>query len=259
MKLGIQLWSVRNEANADFKGTVEKLKAMGYEGVEIAGISSLNYFEMAEVLNSAGITAISAHIGLDEIENEEKLEGLKGLGLKYAAFNGMGISKESIPYLRDNFTRLGKICRENGIYLLYHNHDYEFAKIDEVPGLDLVYGAVNPKYLGAEIDTCWVKYAGIDPAEYIRKYKGRCPLIHIKDYNGGKKGEDFSYKAVGSGVMDVGAVINAAKAAGSEWIIVEQDTPEKGRTPMDSCKESAEFILNKTVLKYQLLLSGAFV
>lgn len=249
MKLGIQLWSVRNEANADFKGTVEKLKAMGYEGVEIAGISSLNYFEMAEVLNSAGITAISAHIGLDEIENEEKLEGLKGLGLKYAAFNGMGISKESIPYLRDNFTRLGKICRENGIYLLYHNHDYEFAKIDEVPGLDLVYGAVNPKYLGAEIDTCWVKYAGIDPAEYIRKYKGRCPLIHIKDYNGGKKGEDFSYKAVGSGVMDVGAVINAAKAAGSEWIIVEQDAPEKGRTPMDSCKESAEFILNKTVLK----------
>ena len=249
MKLGIQLWSVRNEANADFKGTVEKLKAMGYEGVEIAGISSLNYFEMAEVLNSAGITAISAHIGLDEIENEEKLEGLKCLGLKYAAFNGMGISKESIPYLRDNFTRLGKICRENGIYLLYHNHDYEFAKIDEVPGLDLVYGAVNPKYLGAEIDTCWVKYAGIDPAEYIRKYKGRCPLIHIKDYNGGKKGEDFSYKAVGSGVMDVGAVINAAKAAGSEWIIVEQDSPEKGRTPMDSCKESAEFILNKTVLK----------
>lgn len=249
MKLGIQLWSVRNEANADFKGTVEKLKAMGYEGVEIAGISSLNYFEMAEVLNSAGITAISAHIGLDEIENEEKLEGLKGLGLKYAAFNGMGISKESIPFLRDNFTRLGKICRENGIYLLYHNHDYEFAKIDEVPGLDLVYGAVNPKYLGAEIDTCWVKYAGIDPAEYIRKYKGRCPLIHIKDYNGGKKDEDFSYKAVGSGVMDVGAVINAAKAAGSEWIIVEQDAPEKGRTPMDSCKESAEFILNKTVLK----------
>lgn len=249
MKLGIQLWSVRNEANADFKGTVEKLKAMGYEGVEIAGISSLNYFEMAEVLNSAGITAISAHIGLDEIENEEKLEGLKGLGLKYAAFNGMGISKESIPFLRDNFTRLGKICRENGIYLLYHNHDYEFAKIDEVPGLDLVYGAVDPKYLGAEIDTCWVKYAGIDPAEYIRKYKGRCPLIHIKDYNGGKKGEDFSYKAVGSGVMDVGAVINAAKAAGSEWIIVEQDSSEKGRTPMDSCKESAEFILNKTVLK----------
>ena len=170
---------------------------------------------MAEVLNSAGITAISAHIGLDEIENEEKLEGLKGLGLKYAAFNGMGISKESIPFLRDNFTRLGKICRENGIYLLYHNHDYEFAKIDEVPGLDLVYGAVDPKYLGAEIDTCWVKYAGIDPAEYIRKYKGRCPLIHIKDYNGGKKGEDFSYKALSSRVKDVGAEINAAKTEGS--------------------------------------------
>ena len=249
MKLGIQLWSVRNEANADFKGTVEKLKAMGYEGVEIAGISSLDYFEMAEVLKQVGITAISAHIGLDEIENEEKLKGLKKLGLKYAAFNGMGISKDRIPFLRDNFTKLGEICRENGIYLLYKNHNYEFEKIDGVPGIDLVYGAVDPKYLGAEIDTCWVKYAGIDPAEYIRKYKGRCPLIHIKDYNGGKKGEDFSYKAVGSGVMDVGAVINAAKAAGSEWIIVEQDDPESGRTPMDSCKESAEFILNKTDLK----------
>lgn len=246
MKLGIQLWSVRNEANNDFRGTVKALKAMGYDGVEIAGIDALSYGEIAKILNEENMEAVSAHISLDELENADRLTGLKSLGLKYVAFNGMGISQETLPWLKDNLTRLGKICRENGIYLLYHNHDYEFKMMEDIPALDRVYSAVDAEYLGAELDVCWVLYAGLDPAEYIKKYSDRCPLIHIKDYNGGKKEIDFSYKTVGTGVLDSNAVIASAAAANAQWLIVEQDNPADGLTPMDCCKASAEYILQKS-------------
>lgn len=243
MKLAIQLWSVRNEANADFKAAVKQLKKMGYEGVEIAGIDSLSYYEMADILKQEGMTAVSAHIGLDELENEEKLNGLKALGLKYIAFNGLGISPEKLDWTRDYLTRMGKTARDNGIYMLYHNHDYELIGSNgEIP-LDTVYNAVAPEYLGAEIDVCWVKYAGIDPAEYVKKYKGRCPIVHLKDYNGKEKENGFSYKAVGSGVVDINGVIEAAKAADTEWLIVEQDNPEEGKTPMQCAEESAMYVL----------------
>lgn len=243
MKLAIQLWSVRNEANADFKAAVKELKKMGYEGVEIAGIDSLSYYEMADILKQEGMTAVSAHIGLDGLENGEKLNGLKALGLKYIAFNGLGISPDGLDGTRDYLTRMGKTARDNGIYMLYHNHDYELIGSNgEIP-LDTVYNAVDSEYLGAEIDVCWVKYAGIDPAEYVRKYKGRCPIVHLKDYNGKEKENGFSYKSVGSGVVDIKGVIEAAKAADTEWLIVEQDDPEEGKTPMQCAEESAVYVL----------------
>lgn len=243
MKLAIQLWSVRNEANADFRTTVRELKKMGYEGVEIAGIDALTYGEMAEILKAEGLTAVSAHIGLDELENEEKLSGLKTLGLKFVAFNGLGISAEKLDGTRDYLNRMGKIACDNGIYMLYHNHDYEIRRRDgEIP-LDMVYNAVEPEYLGAEIDVCWVDYAGVDPSEYIRKYKNRCPIVHLKDYNGKEKENGFSYKTVGSGVVDIKGVIAAANSANAEWLIVEQDSPEAGMTPMECAAESAEYVL----------------
>ncbi len=133
-------------------------------------------------------------------------------------------------------------CNEmtRGIYMLYHNHDYELIGSNgEIP-LDTVYNAVDSEYLGAEIDVCWVKYAGIDPAEYVRKYKGRCPIVHLKDYNGKEKGNGFSYKSAGSGVVDIKGVIEAAKAADTEWLIVEQDDPEEGKTPMHEAAKAAD-------------------
>lgn len=244
MKLGIQLWSVRNEANDDFKGTVSKLKKMGYEGVEIAGIKSISYAEMAEILEQVALEAVSIHTGADDIENEETVKGFKRLGLKYAALNGLPTVPDKMDYLHKRMTELGSITRKNGLYLLYHNHGYEFKQYDGKFGLDLLYEGISPELFGAEIDTCWAACEGVDPAEYIRKYKGRCPVIHLKDYSGDHLSDAFTLKAVGSGELKVNEIINAAEYAGSEWIIVEQDYPEAGWTAMDSAAESARYILN---------------
>lgn len=243
MKMALQLWSVRDEANSDFKNTARLVKDMGYEGVEIAGVKTLSYTQMGEILNDYGLKPLSAHISLAAANDEKVLEELKTVGIEYAVFNGMGIAADGISELCEKLARIGEKCREYGIYLMYHNHCYEFDKINGKPGLDLVYGGVSPKLLGAEIDTCWVQNSGINPAEYIKRHAGRCPLIHIKDYRGEHNTDSFTYTTVGNGELELEKVINAAAASGTKWLIVEQDGPESGFTPMQSAKDSAEFLL----------------
>lgn len=244
MKTALQLWSVRNEANDDFKKTAEQIKAMGYDGVEIAGIKNYSYAQMGEILNEVGLKALSAHIRLGAAEDIETLGELKNIGIDYVAFNGMGISQESLAVTCENITRIGRKCKEHGIYLMYHNHCYEFDMINGEPGLNLVYDGVAPEFLGAEIDTCWVQCSGLDPAEYIRKNSERCPLIHLKDYRGDHNSENFTLTVLGQGELKIDSVISAAAESGTEWIIVEQDEPEKGYTPLESAEKSLYYLLN---------------
>lgn len=132
---------------------------------------------------------------LAEIEKDmfKTISDYKAIGCKYIA----------VPYTDDecrpggprfaetirNIYKFGRLCREAGIQLLYHNHDFEFTKISGMYGLDFIYEAVDACTLKTEIDTCWVKYAGENPAEYVKKYAGRCPVVHLKDYVGVKGGK----------------------------------------------------------------------
>ena len=140
----------------------------------------------------------------------------------------------------------------------YHNHDFEFVKIDGKYGLDIMYDKVDADLLKTEIDTCWVNVGGENPADYVRKYTGRAPLVHLKDYAGfknenmyeligvesskPKKDSDFEFRPVGSGVQDMPAIISASKDAGAEWLIVEIDNPCTGLTPMETIKLSADYV-----------------
>ena len=113
--------------------------------------------------------------------------------------------------------------------------------------------------LQTELDTCWVKVAGEDPVAYIRKYRGRAPLVHLKDFAGQKTehmyqliGVDddqkqeavsaFEFRPVGSGVQDFPAILAAAEEAGSSWVIVEQDMPSMGLSPIECARKSIEYL-----------------
>ena len=126
-------------------------------------------------------------------------------------------------------------------------------------GLDFIYEAVDACTLKTEIDTCWVKYAGENPAEYVKKYAGRCPVVHLKDYVGVKGGktpyaligmEDtsakpdeiaFEFRPVGHGCQNIPEIIEAGLASGAEWFIVEQDL-SVGRTPLEACRMSIDYL-----------------
>ncbi|MBQ8015643.1 MAG: sugar phosphate isomerase/epimerase, partial [Clostridia bacterium] len=139
---------------------------------------------------------------------------------------------------------------------------FEFVKIGEEYALDVLYSTIPADLLQTEIDTCWVNVAGVNPAEYIEKYSGRAPVVHLKDFkkSGEKLGklydligiddegaeqeeEDaFSFMPVGYGVQDMPAILASCENAGAQWVVVEQDSPAKDDTPMNSVKLSREYL-----------------
>ena len=154
----------------------------------------------------------------------------------------------------------GELANANGMKLCYHNHDFEFEKVDGEYKLDRLYNDVPAELLSTQLDTCWVNVGGENPSDYIRKYNGRIEIIHLKDFVGSKsenmygligaegkeKGKDtsnkFELRPVGSGVQDFPAILAASKEVGAKWVVVEQDQPSLGKTPLECAKMSIDYI-----------------
>ena len=151
-----------------------------------------------------------------------------------------------------------KYAKEFGIQLLYHNHDFEFATLDGEYGLDLLYREIPADELQTELDTCWVNIGGEDPSEYIIKYSGRAPVLHLKDFFG-EKSEDmyelvgierkapkrpsnFEFRPVGYGAQDWAKITSAAEKADTKWLVVEQEQPSMNLSPMECAKKSREYL-----------------
>ncbi len=265
--IGYQVYSARDDAAKDLLGTLKTIKSLGYDGVEFAGFYGHEATEVKAMLDEAGLVAISHHVPYAAMcENIEKvIADNKTIGCKFIA----------IPFLDDatrpgaagfaatikNIYKFGKMIKEAGMQLVYHNHDFEFVNISGQYGLDFLYDAVPECILQTEIDCCWVRYAGENPAEYVKKYAGRCQIVHLKDYVGRKEagknpyaligvdkdtanadeGVAFEFRPVGYGEQDVPSIIEAAQASGAEWFIVEQDM-SIGRAPLEAAKMSIEYL-----------------
>lgn len=264
LPVAVQIYSVRNEAKENLRDTLEKIKAMGYDGVEFAGLYHNNPEDIKKMCDEIGLVPISAHVPYLDM-----MGAPKGILKKYAT---LGCKYVAVPYLSDdyrpgtdcfpevieNIKMLGKTAKELGIQLLYHNHDFEFLKIDGKYALDILYEEVPAEYLQTELDTCWVNVGGEVPAEYLLKYSGRAPVVHLKDFYGEKsdsmyeligiksdvpqKPSGFELRPVGSGIQDFPAILKAAEKAGAEWVVVEQDNPSMGLTPMESIAKSREYL-----------------
>ena len=268
LPVAVQLYSVRDDMEKDFYGTISAMKELGYDGIEFAGLFGEDPEKIKAYCEEIGIVPISAHVPYyDMLENPEAvLADYKTIGVKFVV----------VPYLTeecrpgtDGFAatvegirKIGAAAKELGIQLLYHNHDFEFVKIGEEYALDVLYSTVPEDLLKTEIDTCWVNVAGVNPAEYVEKYTGRAPVVHLKDFKKSGEGngklydligiddegaeqeeEDaFSFMPVGYGVQDMPAILAACENAGAEWVVVEQDNPAKGETAMNSVKLSREYL-----------------
>ncbi len=242
LPIGLQLYSVRNEMEKDFAGTLKKVAEMGYEGVEFAGLFDRSPEEIRALLAENGLTAVSAHVPLADMlaDMDKVIADYKAIGCEYIAIpyvdEAYRPGTPDYPQTLKKIEALGKKAAENGLVLMYHNHDFEFVKVDGKYGLDLMYETVPAAYLQTELDTCWVNVGGEDPAKYIEKYSGRTPVVHLKDFvmKGREKPkklyeligieddaetageEDFSFKPVGYGVQDMPAIIRASEASGAK-------------------------------------------
>ena len=264
LPVAVQVYSVRDDASADLRGTLEKIKKMGYDGVEFAGLYGNAPEDIRAMCDEIGLVPVSAHVPYVDM-----VADARGVLSQYAT---IGCKFVAVPYLIPehrpdgghfdeviaNIRAIGEVARDLGITLLYHNHDFEFVKLDGKYALDILYDAVPADYLQTELDTCWVNVGGEEPAAYIRKYSGRSPVVHLKDFYG-ERSEDmyeligiekkapkrpgnFEFRPVGSGLQDFPAILAAAEDAGAKWVVVEQDAPSMGLTPLQSIEKSREYL-----------------
>ena len=223
LPVAVQLYSIRDEMNRDFVGTLEKVAGIGYKGVEFAGFGGLPASELKKVLDRLGLAPVGSHTGINLLKEnlDEVIAYNLDIGNRYIICpHNTYESKEDYVKASQLYNEIGeKICA-GGLEFLYHNHDFEFVKYDGEYGFDILFKGAEPQNLAAEIDSGWVFYAGHDPAAFIKSYAGRCPLVHIKDF---KSRENRSFTEVGSGIVDVKAIAAAAEEVGVRWLIVEQD------------------------------------
>ena len=263
--VALQLYSVRNDMAADFEGTLRKVKALGYDGVEFAGLFDHSAAEIKKMCQEIGLVPISAHVPfVDMIADPDLLKVYHEIGCKYVV----------IPYLTpeyrpgqpgfqqviDGAKMLGEKANALGMKLCYHNHDFEFTKIDGEYALDILYKEVPADLLQPQLDVCWVNVGGENPVDYIHKYAGRIEILHLKDFAGSKsenmyaligiddgkqketKDNKFEFRPVGMGLQDMPAILAAAAEVGTKWVVVEQDEPSLGKTPMECAEASIQFL-----------------
>lgn len=262
MKIAMQLFSVRNAYGEDYYSTLKALKEMGYDGVEFAGIGSIPASELRAACEEIGITPISSHIMHTAILND--MDGVFNycteLGLKYIAIPWVEEKyRPGFPEFEsfvNDIAKIGKEAAARGIKLLYHNHDFEFAKYNDMYALDYIYSTVSDELLGTEIDTAWARISAVDPAAYVKKYADRSYIIHLKDFMGEKgvnksisiEGEKpfedipFEFRPVGYGVQNFERILNAVYDTRAEWVVVEQDSPSMGRSELECAKLSIDYL-----------------
>ncbi len=246
MKTALQLYSIREGLFDHLAESIDEVKAMGYDGAEIAGWPFEDILRIIAEMNRVGLEVFSIHTNPGDLDTwtEESVARLAETGCRY--FPICYLPEERIAggaeYSRtlEQIASFAALAARYGIRVLYHNHDFDLAPYGTTTKLDTLYADTDSSVLGAELDTCWIYTAGHDPLAYFRKYSDRCPILHLKDCvkEGGHKG----FCAVGHGAIDFAPILAAARECGTPWLCVEQDTPTEGMSDMQCARASIESI-----------------
>ncbi|MBW4084939.1 sugar phosphate isomerase/epimerase [Paenibacillus sp. S150] len=228
-QIGIQMYTLRDQAEKDFLGTLRKVAEIGYKSVEFAGYFGVSAAELRRTLAELGLAAPSAHVGLDfsNLDNmqsalSKEIDYAQELGLQYIITPSAPVPQ--IPTLDDVislipfFEKASELVRAAGMKYGYHNHDFEFRQVNGQAVIDIWLERIPAEHMVAEFDLGWVHVGGAIPAEYVSRYAGRVPLVHIKDFGAGHEEADL-----GKGQVDFASVFAAAGEAGIQHYIVEQE------------------------------------
>ena len=240
--IGIQLYTLRNQIQADLAGTLKAVAAAGYRQVEPYGFPDTTARELIKVSKDLGMEANSSHFAWESVTDPDKA-GVVPFPEILQQAKDAGLSHLVIPYLHgdsrktsDDYRRLAERCnagaslaKEAGIQLAYHNHQFEFQPLaDGKTGFEVFTEEFSPE-MKFELDVFWVVVGGKDPVERLGALKGRVSQVHLKDLKAGvtlpefgKLSED-AFKELGQGIIPMEPIIVASAAAGVAHAHVEQD------------------------------------
>jgi sugar phosphate isomerase/epimerase len=235
--IAAQLYTVRDQIQDPSRvgGVLGRLREIGYGAVEVAGLGPITSERFSQELARADLTACAAHASLERLTGDLATVAAecREWGCRYVVVPGLPNEYRSGAGLK-RFAREADAVAHDlqpfGLKLAYHNHSFELERWDGQTGLEALFSATAAQTLHAELDTYWLQYGGADPVEWILRLKNRVPLVHLKDMAvvGGKT----VMAEVGEGNLDWARILDACRAAGTEWLVVEQD--ECLRDPMDS-------------------------
>ncbi len=257
-RIGVQLYTVRDEMKADFAGTLSKVAAIGYKEVEFAGYFDHSPKEVRALLEKDGLTSPACHIQYDVLTDEKfpaEIESAKIIGQPYIVNpwvpEELRKTQDDWKRIAEKYNHIGEMSKKAGIQFAYHNHWFEFLPLEGKRPYDTLLEATDPNLVKMEMDLCWITVAGGDPVEYFNKYPGRFPLVHVKDMKKLPKvteagGQDFGdslndMTAVGHGIIDWKRIFAYSDKAGIKHYIVEHDKPAD---PLQSIKESYAYLHN---------------
>jgi sugar phosphate isomerase/epimerase len=232
-RIGLMLYSVRDECALDFEAVLRSVAAMGYEGVEIFDLHGHEPAAVRAWLDELGLVAVSRHAGLDVLETRlpDLAQEGRALGWRRVALSWLDPGTLETPGLAAHIGDLAVAAREHGLELGFHNHDAEFLPLSS----GSTFFDELPSELWIELDLGWAWYAGVDVLPILDRVRGRCPIVHVKDL-ASREGREF--RPVGDGAVGYERLAPAAVAAGVEWLLVEQDEAE-GST-LDAAERSFE-------------------
>jgi sugar phosphate isomerase/epimerase len=250
---GAQLYSLRTIIDKDPLTVLKGLEDAGYTEAEVI---RANMDKIWSALKQTKLKPVSLHIDtqmftkdiekLNPALDDAKQRGFSYVVCPYIAPQDRG-GVDVIKKLADTLNKAGQRCKAAGIQLCYHNHAFEFEPVKEGGNLlDVLMKNTDPKLVGLELDIMWAKVGGVEPVKVFEQYKGRIPLVHMKNVKAGigpqynEKVPRDAFEEVGKGVIEIGPVLKAAQKAGAKHFFVEQDqTPGN---PLDSLRGSAGYL-----------------
>ena len=269
LPLGLQLYSVREQLQKDYLGTLKQLAAIGYKEVEAAGFYNHSPDDVKAAMTTAGLSLVSAHYSANDLAKnfDETVAFGKALGLQYIICSFPGIKDPSrlkgssfrtqvesftmddYRWNAENFNKWGVKVKAAGMQFGYHNHTMEFAPKDGVIPFDEMIRLTDPTLVTYEMDCGWVTVGGGDPIAYLHKYPNRISMLHIKDFKATAQPATViappPAAELGQGTINFHKIFEAAKGGHIRHAFVEQEAFDM--PPFQALRIDADYMRNLKV------------
>lgn len=225
-RIGVQLYTVRNQMRESVERTLEQVARIGYKEVEFAGYFRRPAKEIRAILDANGLTAPSAHSAdMPSIRNRfpQVIEDAAVIGHRYvicASIPRNEMTADGYKRVAEEFNRAGEQAAKAGIRVGFHNHSDDMAPLGSTTGLDILLAGTDPKVTSHQLDLFWTVKGGKDPLDYFTKYPGRFYSVHVKDMAAGGAMVD-----AGAGQLPFAKYFARAKSAGVQHYFYEHDDP----------------------------------
>lgn len=281
--IGLQLYTVGKEMDADPFGTLKSVAAVGYKNVELSPLSKAPLRDLKKGLDDAGLKSTSGHHMLPDLMSklESKIADARQLGQEYMIVTVPWIAdpsrvkadpaKDQMAFFlallqsltlddwkwnSEQFNKVGEQVKKAGLQLGYHNHNFEFKPYGGTTGYDEFIRLTDPNLVKLELDCGWMTVAGHDPVAYLTKFPDRYRLLHVKDFHKGfqptttlaAQGPGAPVPTeLGRGAIDYRRIFEAASNAQIDGLFVEQEPPFTEMPALQAIKVDYDYLKNQQV------------